>query len=252
MSDVLTIAAFQQNITWEDPSANRIFIGGSIPFVKGDVDLVVFPEMFTTGFTMNAQDVAETMDGPTMQWMKTVSSKLDCTVTGSVIIEEDGQYFNRLLWISPNGEVDVYDKKFLFTLAKEELTFTPGDKRSVFEVKGWKVLPLICYDLRFPEWARNTIDYDLLIYVANFPAKRSYAWKHLLIARAIENQSYVLGVNRSGRDGIDIDYAGCSMLVDYAGKVVQEIQGKNEWIIQKIEKSPQNIYRRAYPFLKDM
>lgn len=252
MSDSLTIAAFQQNIIWEDPSANRIAIGDAIPFKKGAVDLLILPEMFTTGFTMNAQAEAETMDGATIQWMKSISSKLECSTCGSLIIEEEGHFYNRLIWVSSEGMIWYYDKKYLFTLAKEDETYTAGQEHLLVELKGWKVLPLICYDLRFPEWGRNTMAYDLLIYVANFPAKRAYAWKQLLIARAIENESYVIGVNRSGKDALDIEYSGDSMVVNYQGDVQAQARKSNDWIIHTLYKEPQEAFRRAYPFLKDI
>jgi predicted amidohydrolase len=176
-------------------------------------------------------------------------------VTGSLIIKEGGQFFNRLFWITPSGRVRTYDKKHLFTLAKEHQHFSAGKERHIFELDvddvTWKICPLICYDLRFPVWSRNTEDYDLLIYVANFPKKRRYAWSQLLVARAIENQSYTIGVNRIGKDGKDIPYSGDSVVLDYAGKPKFKAETEEGIFITTLSKEKQIAYRRAYNFLGD-
>ncbi len=251
MKEYLTVALFQQDIIWENPAANRDLLSSSLMNIPASADLIIFPEMFTTGFTMNATEVAEDMNGPTVNWMFKESQLRKAVISGSIIIEEAGNYFNRLLWVTPHGQIMYYDKKHLFTLAKEDFTFTAGERREIFELNGWRVCPLICYDLRFPELSRNRLDYDLLIYVANFPAKRAYPWKQLLVARAIENQAYTIGANRIGQDGMKIAYSGNSMIIDFQGEILQETQQKNQWISHTINKNSLHAFRRAYPFLKD-
>ena len=250
-SDQLTVAVIQPNLVWENPPVNRDQLAQQIDKIPSKVDLIIFPEMFTTGFTMNALEMAEDMSGSTISWMKSQSAQKNCVLTGSLIVKEAGKFFNRLVWVSSDGSIDYYDKNYLFSLAKEDRTFSAGDRRKTMVLNGWKICPLICYDLRFPELARNQEYYDILIYVANFPASRDYAWRQLLIARSIENQCYTLGINRVGSDAVGIDYQGRSMLVDFDGQVLQELNDQEDFFIHTLMRHPLEVYRRTYPFLDD-
>jgi predicted amidohydrolase len=174
--------------------------------------------MFTTGFTMNASEHAESMEGDTLLWMKGIAAEKNSVVCGSIIVVERKKFYNRLLWVQPDGQVHFYDKRHLFRMAGEHKTFSGGNKKLIVEWKGWRICPMVCYDLRFPVWSRNVNDYDLLLYVANWPQRRKYAWNQLLIARAIENQCYVAGVNRVGLDGQNITYSGDSVVLDPLGQ----------------------------------
>ena len=218
----LSVTLIQADLHWQNPTANLAMLEEKIWEIVDKTDLIILPEMFTTGFTMEAPAYAEPMNFTTMKWMKQQAAQTGAVVTGSCIIKEKGHYFNRLLWVEPNGEVDTYDKRHLFRMAKEDETFTMGQTRIVKEWKGWRICPLICYDLRFPVWSRNEqledgMDYDLLLYVANWPAARISAWDTLLQARAIENLSYVVGVNRVGEDENGKTYNGHSLIVDQKG-----------------------------------
>ena len=221
-------------------------------------EIIILPEMFTTGFSMRAIDLAETMDGPSVKWMKKVSAEKKVILTGSLIIEENGKYFNRLIWMLPNGQFGQYDKRHCFSLAGEDKYYTPGDTRLIASVKGWKVNLCICYDLRFPVWSRQTKtpdsespEFDLLIYVANWPDRRVHAWKTLLPARAIENQCYVAGVNRVGNDGNDIYHSGYSMVVDPSGEVQQMDPGKEGVLTITLDRNKLDQTRQQIPFWKD-
>lgn len=216
----LQVGILQQDLVWEDPKANRTLFEGLIDQIGLDCDLVVLPEMFTTGFSMEASRLYEEVKGPTTEWMKVMAQKYDCALTGSLIIQEGGNYYNRLLFVYPNGEIQTYDKRHCFTLAGEHETFTAGQTRLQVELHGWQICPLICYDLRFPVWARNTTNYDLLLYVANWPKARIKAWDTLLQARAIENMSYCIGVNRIGVDGYGYEYIGHTAVYDELGALV--------------------------------
>jgi len=223
MSD-LTVSFIQTELHWHAAAANRAAIEQHLAQLAGSTDLIVLPEMFTTGFSMEAPGQAETMDGPTVAWLRAQAAAHHAVMTGSVIIEENGRYFNRLLWVRPDGSLRQYDKRHLFTLAGEQHTYTPGTARLVADWRGWRICPLVCYDLRFPVWSRNqpVEPYDLLLYVANWPAVRRTAWTTLLRARAIENVACALGVNRTGRDGRGHDYAGDSALLDAQGNYLVE------------------------------
>lgn len=214
----LNIAIFQVDLAWENRDKNLRQFQEEVDRLNGDVDLIILPEMFTTGFSMNATALAEKMDGKTLKWMQKVAREKKLAITGSVIIEEEGKFYNRLFFVFPDASFKTYDKRHTFTLAKEDQTYTAGNERLVVEYLGWRICPLICYDLRFPVWARNTVDYDVLIYVANWPETRIHAWDVLLQARAIENMSYCIGVNRTGKDGNDYQYNGHSCAYDYLGK----------------------------------
>ncbi|HEX6846868.1 MAG TPA: nitrilase-related carbon-nitrogen hydrolase, partial [Chitinophagaceae bacterium] len=212
----LTITGIQTQLHWEDAAANRKMFEEKIDRITGKPEVIIIPETFSTGFSMKPKLLAETMEGETIKWMKRVAAEKKVILTGSVIIKENENYFNRLIWMLPNGQMGIYDKRHLFGYAGEDNEFTPGTKRLIASVKGWKINLLVCYDLRFPVWARQTppllqergqggeAEYDLLIYVANWPERRNHAWKTLLQARAIENQCYVVGVNRVGHDGNNI------------------------------------------------
>lgn len=219
MQDI-KLTVVQTKLHWEDAAANRDkFARLTAHLQPGDTDLVVLPEMFTTGFTMKPQGLDEPEQGDTLEWMRQQAARMDAVVTGSIIVGENDKYYNRLFWVRPDGSYNTYNKRHLFTMAGEQEHYTPGKEKLITDLKGWKVCPMVCYDLRFPVWCRNTgNDYDLLLFVANWPDKRSHAWRQLLIARAIENQAYVVGVNRTGHDGNDHYYAGYSGLIDPLGE----------------------------------
>ncbi|WP_020602753.1 amidohydrolase [Spirosoma spitsbergense] len=220
------ITLLQPDLFWHDPVANRAMLEERIYSLPEPTDLIVLPEMFTTGFTMDAAAVAEPMNLTTVRWLKQMAAQTGAVVTGSYVVQQKGAYFNRLIWMQPDGQFDTYDKRHLFRMAGEDAVYTAGTNRIVKEWKGWHICPLICYDLRFPVWSRNTpatsspFDYDLLLYVANWPAARRNAWNVLLQARAIENLSYVIGVNRVGKDGNGHPYSGDSAVIDYKGEVL--------------------------------
>ena len=218
MNPHLRVTMIQTDLAWQDPAANRAVFASHFRGLTGHTDLVVLPEMFSTGFSMSAGPLAETMDGPTVGWMREEAVALGCAITGSLIIRHDGRHYNRLIWATPDGRLWHYDKRHLFRMAGEEFHYAAGSRRIIVEHKGWRICPLVCYDLRFPVWSRNRDQYDLLIYVANWPARRALAWKALLRARAIENVSYAVGVNRIGKDGNGASYAGDSVAVDFLGQ----------------------------------
>lgn len=256
----MRITLVQTALHWENPAANLEMLRQKLAALAGETDLVVLPEMFSTGFTMNAATVAEPMDGPTMNWLRTTAQKLGAAITGSFVCTEDGHFFNRLVWMEPDGAFEIYDKRHLFGLTGEDLTYTAGKKRLVVEWLGWRICPLICYDLRFPAWSRNVVispdakknsAYDLLIFVANWPERRSYHWRSLLAARAIENQSFALGVNIVGQDGNGFEYVGDSTLLDFAGQPVFQISRQEGLFTAKLSLDNLKHYRQQLPFLAD-
>ena len=247
----MRVTLIQTNLHWENPTANREMFSAKFANLTGKTDLVVIPEMFTTGFSMRSKELAETMEGPTVHWMKTSAAKIGAVITGSMIIREGDNFFNRLLWATPTGKIIHYDKKHLFTLAGEQKHFSPGTERIVIDYMGWKICPLICYDLRFPVWSRNTEDYDLLLYVASWPDRRREAWQTLLKARAIENQCYTIGVNRVGEDGSDLSYAGDSTLIDFAGKSLLAVESVEGEFTAEISLSKRQDFIEKLPFLAD-
>lgn len=252
MSDKLKIALIQAHLVWENPEQNRINFTKKIESLSEEVDIVVLPEMFTTGFTMNAEGVAETMSGKTVSWMQDLASKKDTAIIGSIVISENNNFYNRLLFVTPNKTLQYYNKRHTFTLVGEDKIYTAGTKKNMMEYKGWKICPLICYDLRFPVWARNTQDYDVLIYVANWPKPRVSAWDTLLKARAIENMSYCVGVNRVGVDGVNSKYSGHSAVYDVLGNEITTFQPNKEEIqIVTLEKRHIEAYRNKLKFLND-
>ena len=223
----LHVTVVQSSLHWEDVDRNLDMFDQKLNSISGSTDLIVLPEMFSTGFTMNTKGAAEEMHGRSMQWLVKKAKEKNCVITGSLIIHENGHYYNRLVWMRPDGTFIHYDKRHLFRMANEHEYFTAGRQRISVLLKGWKICPLICYDLRFPVWSRNGFSsgthdasYDCLIYVANWPERRAHPWKTLLLARAIENQCYVVGVNRVGKDGKDIEYSGDSAVINAKGEII--------------------------------
>ena len=261
MNSDLLITTIQTNIFWENKEANLAMLEKKIA-LAGKTEIVVLPEMFSTGFSMNPEKLAETMDGETMAWLKTMAARYRVIITGSIIISENDQYFNRLIWMLPNGQYGFYDKRHLFAYAGEHNRYHAGNKRVVASAKGWKINLLICYDLRFPVWSRQQNrwsdelpngqpEFDLLIYVANWPERRIHAWRSLLMARAIENQCYVVGVNRVGEDANNISYSGDTMIIDPYGEALYH--GIHEEDINTCSLSKETLVgiREKFPFWKD-
>lgn len=252
-SDQLHITLIQPDIKWEDKQANLDQYEQYISELGTKKQVVVLPEMFSTGFSMAVTRLGEPMDGPTVQWMKMVSAKHRCILTGSLIIGEDGFYFNRLLWVQPDGQVHYYDKRHLFAYADEDEHFTRGEKRVIVQVNGWRINLQVCYDLRFPVFVRNQeSDYDVILYVANWPERRSLAWKTLLQARAIENQSFVVGVNRVGNDGNNIHYNGDSSVFGPLGETIWQYPSVPVMHTVVLDKTTLHDARSHFPFLKDV
>ncbi len=246
MSD-LKVTLVQSALHWHDATANRDRFARQLSGFEGKTDLVILPEMFTTGFTMDAPRYAESMDGPSVAWMQRQAQSLGATVAGSVIIEEAGNFHNRLIWMSPEGNCHHYDKRHLFRMADEHHHYAAGDRRLVVELKGWRVCPLVCYDLRFPVWSRNRDDYDLLIYVANWPKRRSHHWRSLLVARAIENLCYVAAVNRVGVDGNEIEYSGDSAIVSPQGGHLASLAETETSVTVSLSHESLTRYRKRFP-----
>ncbi len=258
MASPLTITTVQTNLHWEDVTANLQMLEEKIRNIKERTEIVVLPEMFSTGFSMNPEKLAETMEGETMRWMKRITAQRKIILTGSFIIREGDHYYNRLVWLLPNGQYGVYDKRHRFAYAGEDKQFSAGSKRLIASVKGWKINLLVCYDLRFPVWARQTPpadgnepEYDVLVYVANWPERRNHAWKTLLQARAIENQCYVVGVNRVGNDGNEIYHSGDSMVVDPMGEVLYSKKDAEDVNTITLDRDHLQAVREKLPFLKD-
>ncbi len=247
----LRVSLIQTYLHWENKQLNFKHLHDLITPLINQTDLVVLPEMFTTGFSMNAATLAETMDGPTMQWLREQAQRTGAVVTGSFIAEEANRYFNRLVWMRPDGSYATYDKRHLFTYANEQQHYTAGQQRLIVAWKGWSICPLICYDLRFPVWSRNTDAYDLLLYVANFPERRRSAWNALLVARAIENQCFTIGVNRIGEDGNGIRYSGDSVVLDYAGQALCQMSYIEQVCTLSLSYADLRDFRRQFAFLPD-
>lgn len=266
----LTLTLIQTNLHWEDKQANLAMFEEKIKSTKEKTEIVVLPEMFSTAFSMKPEQFAETMDGATIQWMEKIAVQKKIILTGSVIIKDGDNFFNRLIWMLPNGEYGYYDKRHLFAYGDEDQHYTKGNKRLIASVKGWKINLLICYDLRFPVWARQQLldsarsektsgstsltaspEYDLLIYVANWPERRINAWKTLLQARAIENQCYVVGVNRTGNDGNNIYHSGESMVVNAMGEILYHKAHEEDIFTITLQKESLEEVRNKFPFWKD-
>ncbi|MGC1633588.1 MAG: amidohydrolase [Gelidibacter sp.] len=252
MSETLNIALIQTELTWENTAQNRAHISKKIEAIVDPVDVIVLPEMFTSGFTMTPQNVAETMYGESISWMKTVAAQKQAAITGSLVIIEDDNYYNRMVFVHPNGKIEHYDKRHTFTLAGEDKVYTAGSKKIMIDYKGWKICPLVCYDLRFPVWSRNSENYDVLIYVASWPAIRMVAWDTLLKARAIENMSYCVGVNRVGKDANHHEYSGHSAVYDVLGNRIDFIPFDKEAVeIVTLKKEDLELNRSKFNFLAD-
>ena len=275
----LTVTLIQTDLFWENPTANLANLEEKIAQISLPTDLIILPEMFNSGFTMNVKEVAEPMNFMTFKWMKQQAKRTQAVITGSFIVKEGTQYFNRLIWMRPDESYEIYDKRHLFRMGGEHHTFATGSECLIVELKGWRICPLICYDLRFPVWSRNFqqenvkreeekspqlqpntydhiphnsyLNYDLLIYVANWPAVRSQVWDILLQARAIENQSFCIGVNRVGNDGMGLNYTGNSAVIDFKGNPI--FYQKDSEIInsQVLNKKELDDFRAKFPAYLD-
>ena len=261
----LTCTLIQTKLFWQNAEANRNMLEEKINLIKEKTEIVILPEMFATGFSMQPEKFAETMDGETVAWMRKIASNKKIILTGSLMIKApsplekagDEVFYNRLIWMLPNGNCGCYDKRHLFAYGDEHNHYTAGEKRCIASVKGWKINLQVCYDLRFPVWVRqqfndeNNFEYDVLIYVANWPERRSLAWKTLLQARAIENQCYVIGVNRVGNDGNNIYHAGDSMVVDPMGEILYHKKDEEDIFTIELNKECLEEVRKKFPFWKD-
>lgn len=255
----LRFTLIQTHLFWEDKAANLQMLEQKLRQLPEDTHVVILPEMFSTGFSMQPELLAETMEDTTISWMKNLAAELKVILTGSIMVREEGdggaKYFNRLLWVLPNGQLGYYDKRHLFAVGDEDKHYTPGDKRFIASVNGWKINLQICYDLRFPVWARqsnpDTPEYDVLIYIANWPERRAHAWKTLLAARAIENQCYVIGVNRVGEDGKGIYHSGESMIVNPLGEVLYHKAHEEDIFTIELHQHELQQIRQTLPFLRD-
>lgn len=252
MSKELKIVAIQSNLIWENPIENRRHFEQKISQLDSDTNLIVLPEMFSTGFTMCPNSVAETMNGTTVSWMINMAKVHHLAIIGSIVIQDNHQYFNRAVFVHPSGDFETYDKRHLFSLAGEDRLYTSGINRVVINFKGWRICPLICYDLRFPVWSRNTNDYDLLLFMANWPVTRIEAWDTLLKARAIENMSYCIGVNRIGKDKNGYQYNGHTSAYNFLGEKVASTQESKEDLLYCITSKIKLVeFRQKLNFLKD-
>jgi omega-amidase len=247
----MKIALIQSSLVWENPTANRNHFEEKINTITEKVDLIVLPEMFTSGFTMNPASVAESMQGETVVWLKILAKAKKCAITGSLIITENNTFYNRMLFVFPSGEVQFYDKKHLFSLAGEDKVYTSGTQKVIVDYLGWKICPLICYDLRFPVFSRNVEDYDLLLYVASWPKPRINAWDILIKARSVENMCYTIGVNRNGIDNNNFEYVGHSQAVDFLGNYILEPQENEGVFIVELDKEKMVLTRQKLNFLGD-
>ena len=248
----LKITTFQAYLFWENIDKNLQNLGLRLSAIREKTDLIVLPEMFSTGFSMNPEKLAEEMNGKSMQWMHAQAQKFACVITGTLIIREDGKFYNRLIWMRPDGSFESYDKRHLFAFAQEDKHYTAGYKKLFVELNGWKICPVICYDLRFPVWLRNTNnEYDMLLVLANWPERRSLHWRTLIPARAVENQAYVVAVNRVGHDGNEIYHSGDSMCIDPNGKVVYYKPNDEDLYTFSVHLDEVEKSRRSHPFLQD-
>jgi len=252
IKDNLRITLAQVDLVWENPNLNRINVDFQINQLIGQTDLVILPETFTTGFTMCASDFAEPMDGPTVNWLLSLSQKTGIAIGGSLLIKDNGLYFNRFVFVTPEGEIYHYNKRHLFSIGGESNSFTVGDQRMIINFSGWRIALYICYDIRFPVWCRNVNDTDLMIFTANWPSSRNEVWKVLLKARAIENQVYVAGINRIGKDGNGIDYIGDSQIINSRGEAIRETTLSNTGVLTyEISLKELNDFRVKFPVGND-
>ncbi|MBG6111838.1 putative amidohydrolase [Flavobacterium sp. CG_23.5] len=247
----MKVTLIQSPLIWENPKRNRSYFEGKINSISNTTDLIVLPEMFTSGFTMNPRAVAETMQGETVLWMRSLAKAKNSAITGSVVIEENNTFYNRMLFVFPSGEIQFYDKKHLFTLAGEDKVYTSGTQKVIVNYLGWKICLQVCYDLRFPVFSRNSEDYELLIYVASWPKIRINAWDALIKARAIENMSYAIGVNRIGEDDNGYEYTGHSQVVDVLGEYLVEPTESEAVFSIELDKEKMMLTRQKLGFLND-
>ncbi|KAB7528415.1 amidohydrolase [Flagellimonas olearia] len=250
MSQQLTIALIQSQLHWEAPQQNRTMFEEKIDSISNDVDVIVLPEMFTSGFTMNPSNLDALEGIRTVEWMQSQAKKKNAAVVGSMVFQEDDKFFNRLWFVQPDGGLSTYDKRHTFTLAGEDKVYTAGNEKEFIDFRGFRICPLICYDLRFPVWARNVENYDVLIYVANWPKPRIGAWDTLLKARAIENMAYTIGVNRIGQDNLGHEYSGHSAVYDALGNPIAYSE-KEEIIYATLDKAHIESNREKLKFLED-
>jgi predicted amidohydrolase len=250
--ETLSVALIQTDLFWEDTTANLASLEEKIANLPSEADIIVLPEMFNSGFTMNPA-IAEPLNYTTTRWMKQIAAQTRSLVIGSFAVKEEGRFYNRLMCVKPDGSYAFYDKRHLFSLGKEDQTFTPGTSKLIVDFKGWKICPLVCYDLRFPVWSRNIASdpFDLIIYVANWPSRRAHAWNTLLKARAIENQCYVIGVNRIGSDPNGLHYQGDSVALDYLGEPLHMLAGAETEKVAVLQKPDLHTYRTSFPALAD-
>ncbi len=254
----LTFSLIQTKLFWENKQQNLAMLENKILSIEDKTQVVVLPEMFSTGFSMQPHLFAETMDGNTIQWMKKIATQKKIILTGSLMMEDEGKYYNRLIWMLPNGQFGFYNKRHCFAYAQEDKYYTAGTEKKIAQVNGWKINLQVCYDLRFPVWAsQNDFDksgnnlFDILLYVANWPKRRSYAWKSLLVARAIENQCYVIAVNRVGFDGNNIEHSGDSMVVNPLGDILYTKENVEDIFTITLDKDALLDIRNKFPFWKD-
>lgn len=249
--NTLNIALVQTDVHWEDKAKNLAMYSEKFATLKTPVDIVILPEMFSTGFSMNPALLAESMQGESVQWLKDMAKANNTAIIASLIIAEDNKYYNRLLWVDAQGNIEKYDKKHAFSMGNENLHYTSGNEKLIINYKGWKIAPFICYDLRFPTWCRNTVDYDILVFIASWPHRRSAHWRALLLARAIENQAFTFGVNRVGYDGNEIYHSGYSTAINPAGEILTELVGEESIAYISISKEDLLDIRKRLPFLQD-
>jgi omega-amidase len=248
----LNITLIQSELHWENSPANLEMFTRKLATIKDSTDLIVLPEMFTTGFSMNAEKMAQTMDGPAVLWLQEQARDKKTAILGSLIISEKGHFFNRLVWARPDGTLLTYDKRHLFRMSGEEKVYAAGQKTLTVDLNGWRIRPFVCYDLRFPGWMRNLgDDYDVAVVVANWPAARAAHWKLLLAARAVENQTYMVGLNRVGTDGNDLAYSGDSAIYDPTGQTLFENNGQEIIHTQTLDGNLLRSYRKAFPAWMD-
>ncbi len=253
----LTLTLVQNELFWEDSDKNLAAFDRIMQDINEKTDLIILPEMFNTGFSINPENIAQKPKGIAFAWMQEKAKLFDAALCGSILTLENGNYYNRLYWVFPDGNHQQYDKKHLFRLGKEWQIFSPGNQKVIIDYQGWKISPLVCYDLRFPVWSKNRLidgrhEYDLLIYVANWPAVRRYAWKQLLIARSLENMAYTVGVNRVGQDGHGINHSGDSMLVDAKGQILAQGSDYHKEVLTiTISKTELGEFREKFPFSLD-
>ena len=250
--DPLYVTLIQTGLEWENIDKNLALFSEKLDQINDATDLVVLPEMFTTGFSVHSVELAEAMNGKTMQWMAQKAREIHCCITGSMIIREHDKIYNRMIWMLPDGSFSCYDKRHPFSISWEDKHFTGGSQRKIFEYSGWRFCPQICYDLRFPVWSRNRGDYDALIYVANWPDPRRDVWNALLLARALENQAYTIGVNRTGTDGQNLSYAGDSQVIDPKGNILSNFKPYTD-CMETIPLSMEELarFREKFPVGRD-